>query len=163
MLDRRTIAYERARQEYVQTLFEEVLENDDIKDMFLGEGSTMNDVYLKSSVITESGLSAEDMSDINRMPSVSPNAEQEMIEHFIDADDDVDPRTLLDDGDDDIESLDSDDEDFDDEDDYNTAITSVDDDLDDITDDIDNDDPFTESLLEEAGLTEDELFGDLFK
>lgn len=160
MLDRRTIAYERARQEYVQTLFEEVLENDDIKDMILGEGSTISDVYLKSKVITESGLTTEDMSDINKMPAVSPSVEQEMIEHFIDADDDVDPRTLLDDGDDDIDSLNLDDPD---EDDYNTDISSVNDDLDDIVDDIDDDDPFNESLLEEAGLTEDELFGDLFK
>ena len=165
MLDRRGIAHERAREEYVQTLFEEVLENDEIKNLISEKaGSVVDDIYLNtSSVVTESDEAME-TAIVNRIAEFAPDDENELIERFIDADDDSVPSELLstDDDTEEYDALDPDNTDYE----FGESCDDIecDDDDEEEYDDDDEDEMEDElrELLEESGITVDSLFGDLF-
>ena len=161
MRDRRGIAHEGAREEYVQTLFEEVLENDEIKNLISEKaGSVVDDIYLNtSSVVTESDEAME-TAIVNRIAEFAPDDENELIERCIDADDDSVPSELL--STDEYDALDPDNTDYE----FGESCDDIecDDDDEEEYDDDDEDEAEDElrELLEESGITVDSLFGDLF-
>ena len=100
---------------------------------------------------------------VNRIAEFAPDDENELIERFIDADDDSVPSELLstDDDTEEYDALDPDNTDYE----FGESCDDIecdDDDEEEYDDDDDEVEDELRELLEESGITVDSLFGDLF-